>query len=273
MAMSVGGCANEDPAGESDFDSAFRESSLPWYDSETNSLTSSSAPDRPDSSVADRGRIPPMMQKVGRTVKREPVLSGAAAPAGSAASTVGNTFMFVVGGILIALLVGLLLYGFFKLESGKQENDGKTGPRRKIRDHIKHLPFEIEEQDGDFETFAEKSLHDGHYNNAVIYLFADLLVAMSESGIVRLQRGKTNRQYLNDIWDYGAIKPYYRKVMIAFEDAFFGKHQIEKARAEDCFAGRDSFAEELEKIRAAKFSAQNQPTAAPAPGLQVNTAG
>jgi hypothetical protein len=53
--------------------------------------------------------------------------------------------------------------------------------------------------------------------------------------------------------------------MIAFEDAFFGKHQIDKVRAEDCFAGRPAFDNALEKIRASKFTHQQTSPTNPSP--------
>ena len=186
----------------------------------------------------------------------------------------GTSFIYIIGTLLALVLVGLLVYGFLKLESGDDDGEEESRRKRKIRDHIKHLPFEIEEQEGDFETFAEKALREGDYSKAVIYLFADMLVAMSESGIVRLQRGKTNRQYLNEIWDYGEIRPFYRKVMTAFEDAFFGKHEIEKSRAEECFAERKEFDEAVEKIRQRKFAAsQNVDTGPLLPSPDVRMEG
>jgi hypothetical protein len=224
-------------------------------------LTSSNAPPRGDSAVSDRNRIPAFQQKKKGQQTAKPPAPPAGAAGGSAFGTIGTTIVYAVAIIFALILIGLLVYGFLQLESDGGESDESAKKKRNIKDHIKHLPFEIEEQEGDFETFAEKSMREGDYSKAVIYLFADVLVSMSDSGVVRLQRGKTNRQYLNDIWDYGEIKPYYRQVMTAFEDAFFGKHDIEKDRAEECFAGRGEFEAALEKIRQAKFAAsQQQPT-------------
>ena len=252
---------------QEDFDSAFESSALPWYDASSGELKQSDAPSRPGSVVSDRNRIPPFQSKKKGQPKPKPAAPAPAATTGAGtASTVGTSLVWIAAIVFAALLIGLLIYGFLKLESGDGDADGEDAKKRKrkIRDHIKHLPFEIEEHDGDFETFAEKALRNGDYSNAVIYLFADLLVAMNESGVVRLQRGKTNRQYLNEIWDHGEIRPYYRKVMTAFEDAFFGKHVIEKSRAEECFSDRPAFDAAIEKIRQMKFAAsQDSPVIAP----------
>jgi len=274
-AMLLAGLLCASANAQEEFDSAFESSDLPWYDASSSGLKQSNAPERPESAVADRHRIPPFQVK--NKGQQKPKPANTAAPAAGAgagpASTIGTTVIWIAGGLFAAFLIGLLVYGFLKLESGEGEGvEDSRRKKRRIRDHVKHLPFELEEQDGDFESFAEKSFRDGDYSNAVIYLFADLLVAMSESGVVRLQRGKTNRQYLNEIWDHGEIRPYYRKVMTAFEDAFFGKHEIEKSRAEECFAERPAFNAAIEKIRQAKFAAlQNQP-AMPTPTVGMEGA-
>ena len=257
---------------QEEYDSAFSASGLPWYDESTGGLTNDKAPARPSSAVSDRSRIPPhqALKKGQLKPKLNPAPAPAATAAANTAGTIGTTIIYFAGIVCAIIIVGLLVYFFLKLESGEDvSEEGSEKRKRKIRDHIKHLPFELEEQDGDFESFAEKSLREGDYSNAVIYLFADMLVAMSESGVVRLQRGKTNRQYLNEIWDHGEIRPYYRKVMTAFEDAFFGKHTIEKSRAEECFAERPAFDAALEKIRQAKFAASQNVAVMPSPNVSI----
>lgn len=272
-AILLAGLSCATASAQEEYDSAFGASGLPWYDESTGGLTQEEAPARRNSAVSDRNRIPPHQAKKKGQPKPKPNPAPTTAPATAAntTSTIGTTIIYI-GGIVFALLViGLLVYFFLMLESdeGFGEEGSEKKRKRKIRDHIKHLPFEIEEQDGDFESFAEKSMREGNYSNAVIYLFADMLVAMSESGLVRLQRGKTNRQYLNEIWDHGEIRPYFRKVMTAFEDAFFGKHVIEKSRAEECFAERPAFDAALEKIRQAKFAASQNVAMMPSPNVSM----
>ena len=259
---------------QEEFDSAFNSSGLPWYDESTRGLDQSEAPSRSSSAVSDRNRIPPVKAKKKGQQKPKPNPAPAApAAAAGTATSIGSTMVYVACIILAVFLAGVLVYFFLKVESDDGlDADGKNGKRkRKIRDHINHLPFEIEEQDGDFESFAEKSLREGDYSKATIYLFADMLVAMSEAGVVRLQRGKTNRQYLTEIFDHEEIWPFYRKVMTAFEDAFFGKHEIEKGRAEDCFAERHAFDAALEKIRQSKFAASQQVPVMPSPNVGMET--
>ena len=254
-------------AADEDFDAAFQSSSIPWYDAQTKEIKSIKKPKQTASSVLDRNRIrPKKIKKKGQQITKPkaitPPVGGGTAPAGSTFGTIGTSVIYLAAGVLIALLIALLVYGFLKLESGGKDLPSEAAKKkRKMKDHIKHLPFELEEHEGDFETFAEKAFREGDYSKSVVYLFADLLVAMNEAGVVRLQRGKTNRQYLNDIWGYKEIRPYYRSVMTAFEDAFFGQHEISKERAAACFAERPAFDAAIEKIRQQKFAAaQNEPS-------------
>jgi len=256
---------------DEDFDAAFGPSKLPWYNPEADKLITPKAPVCGTSGVSERNRIPLLQQKKKgqQIIKPAPAAAAPAATGGNGAfGTIGTGIIYTVAGLLAAVLFGLLIYGFLKLESDAGEGGAESErKKRRIKDHIKHLPFEIEEHEGDFESFAQKAYREGDYSKAVIYLFADLLVAMNDADVVRLQRGKTNRQYLNDIWDYGDIRPYYRKVMTGFEDAFFGKHEIEKSRAEEFFTERPAFDAAVEKIRQRKFAAsQNDPTT---PGVRV----
>ncbi len=276
VALLLVALAGSDCAADENFDSAFRSSRLPWYDSEADSkLKPLNPPAQDESAVADRNRIPPaQIKKKGQQVVKPKTAPTAPAATNNAMGTIGTTIIYIVGAVLAIILIALLVYGFLKLESGSSDEADEDSARkkRKIKDHIKHLPFEIEEQEGDFESFADKAYREGDYSKAVIYLFADLLVAMSDSGIVRLQRGKTNRQYLNEIWDHGEIRPYYRKVMTAFEDAFFGKHDIEQNRAQECFAERPAFDTAIEKIRQQKFAASQNLPPSPPTGVRMEAA-
>ena len=267
-------CVSRSAVADEDFDSAFQSSKIPWYDAQAEKMKSPKPPKQAASSVADRNRIPAKKVKKNgqQIIKTKPAAAAPGAPAtgGSTFGTVGTTLIYIAAGFVIALLIGLLVYGFLKLESGGSDLPSEDAKKkRKMKDHIKHLPFELEEHEGDFETFAEKAFREGNYSKSVIYLFADLLVAMNEAGVVRLQRGKTNRQYLNEIWDYKDVRPYYRSVMTAFEDAFFGQHQISKERAAKCFADRPAFDAAVEKIRQRKFAADQREKSLASPTVGI----
>jgi len=60
--------------------------------------------------------------------------------------------------------------------------------------------------------------------------------------------------------------------MTAFEDAFFGKHEIEKRRAEECFSERPAFDAAVEKIKQARFSASQSAPVMPSPNVRMEGA-
>lgn len=249
-------CCTSNAFAVQEFDRALEASEFPWYDSETGQVKPGAAPTRPNSRVSDRGDLT-KAKKIVVTPKAPPVAAVPGPVGGNAGlgTILGNWIVYIIAGVLVAILVAALIYGFLQRES-EDAGEGEVNSRRKIRDHVRHLPFEVEEQDGDFETFADRAFANGNYSQAVIYLFADVLVGLNEGHLVRLQRGKTNRQYLNEIHDRKEIAAYYRTVMTAFEDAFFGKHTISKARAELCFAGREQFNQSIHRIKQERFAAR-----------------
>ena len=247
---------------------------FPWLDAETGELNGPSLPDLQSSWVVDEKNtvparaIPVTKNTAGTTTSNwgNWNWNWGAGGTGAFGSVFGIILWSLIGLVLLGL-VGLLVFAFLKREDreeGSSQESAGQKKKRLMRDHVQHLPFEIEEAEGDFLSAAEKALTNKDSNRAVIYLFADLLVVLEQNELVRLQRGKTNRQYLNDIWDYRELSPYFRNVMTAFEDAFFGRHKISHERAMDCFAGKDKFEAEAQRIRAQRFSQrQLNPPATP----------
>jgi hypothetical protein len=259
-------CSVGDCAADEEFDAVFEATEFPWFDAENGTLNGGVKPPRPESRVAGRGEIPLAKTKTVTPVQPNTAAAPAAAPANGASvgTLFANWMVYIAAGLALAGLIALLVYGFLQRESGGSSGDDESGSsKRRIRDHIRHLPFEVEEQEGDFETFADRAFANGDYSKSVIYLFADLLAGLNESGLIRLQRGKTNRQYLNEIYDRKEVSTYYKTVMTAFEDAFFGKHHISKERAECCLSGRADFNQTIERIKQEKFSAARAPTVEP----------
>ena len=58
----------------------------------------------------------------------------------------------------------------------------------------------------------------------------------STSGaFIRLTKGKTNRQYLREVGARISLRQLVEQTMIAFEDAFFGRHPLDQTRFESCW--------------------------------------
>ena len=59
--------------------------------------------------------------------------------------------------------------------------------------------------------------------------------------MIRLRKGKTNRQYLNEARRHQGITDYFRQVMIPFESVFFGDHDMDADEFQLCWSGLKQF--------------------------------
>ena len=128
-----------------------------------------------------------------------------------------------------------------KLEKNKGEPEADLTPRRSLQESIQQLPFQVDVASGDFHQLAQQAYRSGDYHRAIMMLFSHVLVSLDQKGFVRLRKGKTNRQYLRELKGYTALPDYFGSVMIPFEAAFFGDHQLEKRDFEECWNGLPSF--------------------------------
>jgi hypothetical protein len=69
--------------------------------------------------------------------------------------------------------------------------------------------------------------------------------------LIRLTRGKTNRQYLGEIWGRADVRAILERTMVAFEDVFFGHHVLERARFESCWTRLAEFHQRIEEATVA----------------------
>ncbi len=234
---------------QQDADSIIAERDFPWFDTETKQLRGMPIPAPIPSSVGDRDTIPLHVPDPNQA-NSQPANTPTAAPN---VTTFVNTLVYIAGGVALTGVLLLSLWGFYRREALTGGADKIAKKKRTMKEHIRHLPFEVEEQEGDFRTAAESAFANGDYSKSVIYLYAELLVILDENNLVRLQRGRTNRQYLNAIREHQSLSDYFQMVMTTFEDAFFGKHKISEQRAEACFTGKANFESEATRINAAKF--------------------
>jgi hypothetical protein len=113
-------------------------------------------------------------------------------------------------------------------------------------DRIESLPFKIRGAPSDFLGQARRLFEAGNYSEAIIYLFSYQLVQLDKNHLIRLAKGKTNRQYLREIRQRANLRTILEATMIAFEDAFFGRKALSKDRFESCWQRLDEFHHELE---------------------------
>ena len=144
---------------------------------------------------------------------------------------------------LFALLVAII-YVVVKaaknaeLESAERVDDPDDG--RSHIERVEALPVSLERTSGDFLSEAKNLLAAGELTLAVVYLFSYQLVELDKRRLLRLVKGKTNRQYLRELRrnapDQPRVASLVEQTTLIFERAFFGAHPPEVAKLETCFA-------------------------------------
>ncbi|MHC4179233.1 MAG: DUF4129 domain-containing protein [Planctomycetota bacterium] len=162
------------------------------------------------------------------------------------------TFWGWFGRIGLVVLVGVLMYvlvwairkwGRFLPGSAAREGKSKT-PRsgdQQDADRIEALPFPV--RSGRLDLLGETRRHyqKGDYRQAIIYLFSFQLVRLDRQQIIRLTKGKTNRQYLREVGPRSALGRLVEQTMVVFEDVFFGNRRLDRTRFESCWSRLDEF--------------------------------
>lgn len=166
------------------------------------------------------------------------------------------TVLKVLGWTLLVMLlvaVGyLLIHAFLVAEDGHATGaavaEGKLGAGD--IDRVESLPFQLAAPQTDLLSESRRLYEAGNYKDAIVYLYSYQLVELDKHQLIRLTKGKTNRQYLCEVRRRGDLFSTLRATMLAFEDAFFGNHSLDRGRFESCWSGLDAFHQSLEQATA-----------------------
>lgn len=118
-------------------------------------------------------------------------------------------------------------------------------------DRVEALPFALARPQSDLLSEARRYYDAGDFHHAMIYLYSYQLVELDRRHLIRLTKGKTNRQYLRELRTQPELQQVLRGSMIAFEDVFFGKHVLSRLRFEQHWHELDRFHEHLEQLAVA----------------------
>jgi hypothetical protein len=235
--------APPDPAVEAGRDALNSRTRYPWYDRQKDDVRQINVAPENDADSANRkskwtGKA---AQSSGRTMNFGNVsfLSGA---------------LQVVGiGLLVALLMVLAFLvarAFLRTETTETAASRVIETARDV-ERVQALPFQLRKPTGDFLAEARRLYEAGNYSEAVIYLFSHQLVQLDRHHVIRLAKGKTNRQYLRETRQRPVLRDILDLTMVAFEDVFFGHHDLARERFEECWQRLDEFHGELEKLELA----------------------
>lgn len=150
-----------------DVKQALKNGDFPWYDSRGDEIAPVELPAPKEAASKNRNALPKYVPK---TRIRGPV--------GPRSDFFGlSVLAWVVIGLVIALVVGLLIWAFVKMENRphkrsrvKSESDSRTREER-----IKELPFDLTKTKGDFREMAHAAYQSGDYRIAMTFLFSHVL--------------------------------------------------------------------------------------------------
>jgi hypothetical protein len=166
----------------------------------------------------------------------------------------GNIIWRILQTILVAVIVGLFVWLIVALSRtflGRESAAAVTSEQNMElgleADRIEHLPFDVRRPQSDLLAESRRLYEQGEYSQAVIYYFSYLLVELDRRQVIRLTRGKTNRQYLREVRrQRQEVAGLVERTMVAFEDVFFGDHELERSRFESCWSGLEDFQKQLQ---------------------------
>ena len=218
---------------ESAAESAIEVQRFPWE--ESGNLVDFETSDPGSATSADRGSLP-------IRVSRNATKNNLTMPSGWL--TFFNSLIWVIISAIVIAIAGILIWMYLKMDK-RTSNSGEFEDydnEKMVAERIKQLPFELKrDQPGNLAEQAKQHAQSGNYGRAMMFLFSHVLLSLDRNELIQLKRGKTNRQYLRELRQHSDLSNYYQKVMIPFEDAFFGDHRISESRFDDCWNELQNF--------------------------------
>ena len=141
----------------------------------------------------------------------------------------------LVGFICLALLIWvawLLMKQEWRWRDSEDETDWLQGPKIDPA-RFEALPFEVQVPQSDLLSLARQAQSEGKNREAMIYLYSYMLLMLDQKHLIHLAKGKTNRTYLRELRGQKAIHKLLEKVVVSFEDVFFGNLVLDPDEFQD----------------------------------------
>ena len=138
--------------------------------------------------------------------------------------------------VLALVLVGLaylIIMAYIGRETGgAQQADGAPRHSPVEVSALEALPFPVRRPTSNLLEEARRQYELGNFGEAIIYLFSHELVELDRHQLIRLTKGKTNRQYLRELGASRPLAGVLEATMVLFEGVFFGKRGLERSEFE-----------------------------------------
>jgi len=200
--------------------SALRRGGFPWYDAEKDDIKPT------------RLRKPPSEREFTPRTRWIPW------------SSVG--IILVTLAIAAALVLAYFAWRHWKPWQGRGQKAAQVNAR------LRELPLAPEEspQEDNFLTAAERAAAAGDFRRAIIWLYAYQLTELDRHQVIRLMKGKTNRQYLRELGRQSPIRQILERTIVIFEEVYFGGRTISAEKYETCYRDIPHFQQWLKEIAA-----------------------
>ena len=147
--------------------------------------------------------------------------------------------------LIAALLIVLVCLAVRALRNRKRRKSAETAEAKRAgaaeqRRRIEALPPGARQR-ANLRAEARRHYEQGDYAQAITCLFSYQLIQLDKNQLIRLTRGKTNRQYLRELGGRTALRRLLEQTMVAFEEVFFGNYAIDRVRFESVWSRLDQF--------------------------------
>jgi hypothetical protein len=162
--------------------------------------------------------------------------------------SIGGQWIEVLGLGLLGVLLALLIYLMVRMilrrqpaEDADSQGLGELAEKLEDSRRFDALPSAAARRKSNLLEEARRHYRNGDYGEAIIYLFSYQLLQLDKHQLIRLARGKTNRQYVRELGPRVELGYLLTITMQAFEDVFFGNHSIDRVRFESCWLRLEEF--------------------------------
>ena len=216
---------------------SLKRQSLPWYDADTEQIKPVELEPREEPRSLLRGTVPERKP----TAKNNRVKNWFEDWDLSWGSSFG-TFLYWMLWLGLGVVVAILIvWGVRNIDVRQPLAREETETTRSRAQSVAQLPFHLDAGDEDFRSLAAKAFQANDYRQAIVWLFSHVLISLDQQDLIRLKKGKTNRQYLRELAKHRELSTYYADVMLPFEATFFGDKDLDRDQFERCWNGLDHF--------------------------------
>ena len=144
--------------------------------------------------------------------------------------------------VLVMGVIGLIAWSIINREQTNKD-PGLTSRTNAVteEERFEELPVQLDPAFKNLLNRVRECSDNGDYNQAIIYLFSYKLIQLDKKHLISLTRGKTNHQYLREVTGHSELQDTLRLTVLAFEDVFFGNHDLTKSRFQQCWDNVDIF--------------------------------